>query len=102
MDLVATRIKLSLSGIFGKSGRYYEFSGPLELVVEQIDADCWMYRIDALNLWAAEPGRSECAGSFAQLFDEHYDNYGLLDPETATEGARQVQAHLLELIKKVY
>lgn len=91
-----------LNGLFGKSGRYYEFSKPLELVVEQVEENCWMYKIDALNLWAAEPGRSECAGSFAQLFDEHYENYGLIDPQSATDGALKVQAQLLEAIKQVY
>ena len=102
MSTVATKIVLNLAGMFGKSGRYYEFSQPLALVVEQIEEECWVFRMDELNLWAAEPSRAECAMSFAQLFDEHYELYGLLDPESATEGARKIQAKLLEAIKTVF
>ena len=102
MDLVATQIKLSLTGLFGKSGRYYEFSRPLELIVEQVEDECWMHRIEELNLWAAEPTREESCQSFAQLFDEHYENYGMPGLKFEMAGARRVQKQLHDAIKLVY
>lgn len=102
MDLVATQIKLSLSGLFGKSGRYYEFSRPLELIVEQVEDDCWMHRIEELNLWAAEPTRAESSLGFAQLFDEHYELVGLPKLQFTDPAAIRQREQLLGLLKHVY
>ena len=102
MDLVATQIKLSLSGLFGKSGRYYEFSRPLELIVEQVEDECWMHRIEELNLWAAEPTRAESSICFAQLFDEYYELVGLPGLELTEPAAIRQREQLLKLLKHVY
>jgi hypothetical protein len=102
MSTIATKIQFKLSGLFGKSGRYYEFREPLELIVEQVEENCWMHRIEELNLWAAEPSRAESSISFAQLFDEHYENYGMPGLKFEMASARRVQKQLQDAIKLVY
>ncbi len=102
MDLVATQIKISLTGLFGKSGRYYEFSKPLEVIVEQDELGNWIHWLNALEIFAAEPTRVESMHSLMQIIDEHYAVYGHLRDENSTAGALKIRDRLNRIIKTVY
>jgi len=99
MSTVATKITFKLSGLFGKSGRYYEFRTPLELVVETDELGNWIHRIDELDIWSVEPTREDSMQSLMQIMDEHYENYGIPKLKFSSAGARKVQKLLQDTIK---
>ena len=102
MDLVATKISLQLSGLFGKSGRYYEFRQPLEVIVEQDELGNWIHWLNALDIFSAEPSRMESMNSLMQIMDEHYALYAPLTEEDSSPGALQVRDRINRIIKTVY
>ena len=101
MDLVATQIKLSLSGLFGKSGRYYEFSRPLELIVEQDEDGNWHHGIAELDMWAVEPERLASLHGLQETLDADYETFGKPGIELNLARAVIVQDKLRSAIKSV-
>ncbi|MCB1218016.1 hypothetical protein KDL44_11525 [bacterium] len=101
MDLVATRIKLSLSGMFGRSGRYYEFREPVELIAETEEHGAWIHRLDALGIWTVEPGRADSLAALLELLDAEFGDYGKPDLEFDQPAATEAYKRFQQVVKRV-
>ena len=102
MSTIATKIQFKLSGLFGKSGRYYEFRESLEVIVEQDELGNWIHWLNALDIFSVEPTREDSMRSLMQIMDEHFATYENLTEDNATAGALQVRFRLNRIIKTVY
>ena len=99
MSAVATALAINLPGLFGTDGRYYEFSRPLRLEIEEDAEGNWHHSIPELELWAFEPLRSDSYRGFIEYFEAWYAAYTMDDDAVLGEGAREFKQRLLGLIK---
>jgi len=98
---VTAGIRISLSGLFGPDGRYFEFAYPLTLEVEQ-DADgVWEHRLPELDIWSFGPTRDDSYLGLSVLLEGDYDTFALRADAELSTGARKQKALLLEHIRRV-
>jgi hypothetical protein len=94
-----TRSVIRVSASFGASGRYYEFSHPLELIVEE-DADGnWHHTIEEFNIWVVEPSRDESVKGLEEYFDFLYEVYGLADNSKLSPKAIELKQRILNTFR---
>jgi hypothetical protein len=101
MSTIATKIQFKLSGLFGKSGRYYEFREPLELVIEQDEDGNWHHSIAELEMHAVEPQRLASLQGLQECLDVDYEVFGKPGLKLELASARQAQEKLRRVIKSV-
>lgn len=91
-----------LGGMFGKSGRYYEFSQPLELVAETEEGGSWIHRIEELEIWCVEPERDDSFLALMDLLDAEYEMYGNPKQKFRHPAATRNHERFQKAIKHVY
>jgi hypothetical protein len=101
MGTVAAGIRISLSGLFGPDGRYFEFAHPLTLEVEQ-DADgVWEHRLPELDIWSFGPTRDDSYLGLTVLLEGDYDLFALHSDEGLGKEALRRKRLLLDCVKSV-
>ena len=102
MSTVATKITFKLSGLFGKSGRYYEFRTPLELVVETEEHGAWVHRLAELDIWTVEPARDDSLLALMDMLDAEYETYGNSALKFRHPAATRGHKRFHKIVKHVY
>ncbi|MEZ5339343.1 MAG: hypothetical protein R3F46_13920 [bacterium] len=102
MSSVATKITFKLKGLFGKSGRYYEFSKPLDLVIETEEQGSWIHRLEALGIWTVEPERNDSVQALMEMLDAEYEEYGKPGMKFIHPAATKAHRRFQRIVKHVY
>ena len=102
MATVASISTISLSGLFGASSRYYEFTAPLELTIELDDEGLWHHRLPHFKLWTFEPDRLASLHGLQAFLDTNYETFALAADETLSPSSREYKQLMLQAIKQGY